>query len=231
VNGLNQYTAAGPASFLYDSNGNLISDGSSSYVYDSENRLVSASGAKTASLAYDPLGRLWQTTGGSSGTTRFVYDGDRLVEEYDGAGNRPRVYVHGSGADEPLMLYELAGGPVHRYYHSDHQGSIVAVADDDGNALAINGYDPWGIPNAGNQGRFGYTGQAWIGELGLWWPASTRRRRGRSCRPILRPARAAGRGVERRGGVQRPFFCLCLSRSRTMLPSPSGNSPIRRATS
>ncbi|HEX8467655.1 MAG TPA: RHS repeat-associated core domain-containing protein [Allosphingosinicella sp.] len=169
VNGLNQYTAAGPASFLYDSNGNLISDGSSSYVYDSENRLVSASGAKTASLAYDPLGRLWQTSGGSSGITRFVYDGDRLAEEYDGAGNRPRVYVHGSGADEPLMLYELAGGPVHRFYHSDHQGSIVALVDDDGNALAINGYDSWGIPNAGNQGRFGYTGQAWIAELGMYY--------------------------------------------------------------
>jgi hypothetical protein len=29
----------------------------------------------------------------------------------------------------------------------------------------------------------------------------------------------------------RPFFCRCLSRSRTMLPSPSGSRPIRRATS
>jgi hypothetical protein len=29
----------------------------------------------------------------------------------------------------------------------------------------------------------------------------------------------------------RPFFCLCLSRSRTMLPSPSGIRPMRRATS
>ena len=58
VNGLNQYTAAGPASFAYDANGNLTNDGSTAFVYDSENRLVSASGAKTAALAYDPLGRL-----------------------------------------------------------------------------------------------------------------------------------------------------------------------------
>ena len=42
VNGLNQYTAAGPATFAYDANGNLRSDGSNSYVYDAENRLVSA---------------------------------------------------------------------------------------------------------------------------------------------------------------------------------------------
>jgi RHS repeat-associated protein len=168
ANGLNQYTAAGPASFTYDANGNLTSDGSTSFVYDAENRLVSASGAKSALLAYDPLGRLWQTSG-PAGTSRFVYDGDDLVEEYDGGGGRRRVYVHGPGADEPLVLYELTGGPVHRFYHTDHQGSIVALADDYGNALAINGYDAWGIPNAGNQGRFGYTGQAWVPELGLWY--------------------------------------------------------------
>jgi len=63
VNGLNQYTAAGPASFDYDANGNLKTDGTSSYVYDSENRLVSASGAKNASVACDPLGRCGRRAG------------------------------------------------------------------------------------------------------------------------------------------------------------------------
>ncbi|HEX8239200.1 MAG TPA: RHS repeat-associated core domain-containing protein [Allosphingosinicella sp.] len=175
VNGLNQYTATlsngtPSATFDYDANGNLKSDGSSAYVYDSENRLVSASGLKNASLAYDPLGRLWQTSGaGGAGLLRFVYDGERVVEEYDAAGNRPRVYVHGVGVDEPLVLYEMTGGPVHRFYHTDHQGSVVALADDYGNALAINGYDAWGIPNGANAGRLGYTGQAWIAELGMYY--------------------------------------------------------------
>jgi YD repeat-containing protein len=44
VNGLNQYTAAGPSSFAYDANGNLTSDGTTSFVYDVENRLVSYHG-------------------------------------------------------------------------------------------------------------------------------------------------------------------------------------------
>jgi RHS repeat-associated protein len=35
--------------------------------------------------------------------------------------------------------------------------------------VAINGYDEYGIPNATNQGRFGYTGQIWLPELGLWY--------------------------------------------------------------
>jgi RHS repeat-associated protein len=165
VNGLNQYTAAGPATFLYDANGNLRSDGSTSYVYDAENRLVSASGATSATLAYDPLGRLFQVSG-TSGATQFLYDGGALVAEYDGAGARTHVYVHGPGADTPLVWFPGTG--VGRALHADHQGSIVAAATLSGSFLAINGYDTWGIPNAGNLGRFGYTGQAWLAELGMW---------------------------------------------------------------
>jgi RHS repeat-associated protein len=167
VNGLNQYTAAGGATFTYDVNGNLTSDGTNSYVYDAENRLVSRLGG--VSLAYDPLGRLWQVTSPTS-LTRFLYDGDRLTIEYDGFGSVLRSYVHGAGPDEPLVWYEAAGGATwRRYLHTDHQGSIIAVADQNGNPLAINAYDSWGIPNSSNLGRFGYIGQAWLPELGMWY--------------------------------------------------------------
>jgi RHS repeat-associated protein len=46
---------------------------------------------------------------------------------------------------------------------------VIAVTDDAGNPVAINGYDAWGIPNATNGGRFQYTGQAWLPELGLYY--------------------------------------------------------------
>ena len=85
VNGLNQYLSAGGAAVTHDLNGNMTSDGATTFAYDVENRLVSASGAKNAALAYDPLGRLWQVTSGGA-TTRFLYDGDRLLEERDVAG-------------------------------------------------------------------------------------------------------------------------------------------------
>ena len=48
--------------------------------------------------------------------------------------------------------------------------------------------------------------------------------------PPMRPGRPLRPDPDRRPG-QRPFFCRCLSRSRTMLPSPSGIRPRRRATS
>jgi len=46
-----------------------------------------------------------------------------------------------------------------------------------GNPIAINAYDeygvakpdPYGTPGAGNTGRFQYTGQAWIPELGMYY--------------------------------------------------------------
>ncbi len=129
-----------------------------------------ASGATNATLSYDPLGRLWQVSGGA-GTTRFVYDGDRLVAEYNGAGSLLRRYVHGPGVDEPVVWYEGAGvgAANRRYTHTDHQGSVIAVSDAAGTVLGVNRYDPYGVPSAGNIGRFAYTGQTRIDELGLYY--------------------------------------------------------------
>lgn len=166
VNGLNQYTSAGPASFTYDANGNLTSDGTSAYVYDVENRLVSGPGG--ASLVWDPLGRLFESSSTSLSATRYLYDGDALVAEYNAAGTLLRRYVHGDGADNPLVWYEGAGTTAPQYLYSDHQGSIVAVTDSSGAVTSVNGYDEYGIPNAANAGRFQYTGQAWLPELGMY---------------------------------------------------------------
>ncbi len=74
-----------------------------------ENRLVKATGATTVNLAYDPLGRLFQTSGGSAGTTRFHYDGDELVGEYDSSNAMIRRYVHGRGVDDPVPFLAVGG--------------------------------------------------------------------------------------------------------------------------
>lgn len=169
VNGLNQYTLVGVAPHGYDANGNLTSDGAATYIYDVENRLISVSGPVTLALAYDPLGRLSQTSGGSVGTTRFLYDGDALVAEYDGNGVLQRRYVHGPGVDEPLVWYEGSSLAGRRILRGDLQGSIVAVADANGAEVATNTYDEYGLPGAGNRGRFAYTGQASIPEIGMYY--------------------------------------------------------------
>jgi len=168
VNGLNQYSAAGPAQFSYDSTGNLTGDGGTIFTYDAENRLVAASGARVAQLEYDPLGRLVQVTNAAGDATTFLYDGDELVAEYIGS-TMQRRYVHGTSADDPLVMYEgNAIGTNRRSLIANHQGSIIAVADANGAVSAVNTYDSWGIPGAGNAGRFQFTGQAWLPEIGMY---------------------------------------------------------------
>jgi RHS repeat-associated protein len=175
VNGLNQYTTAGSASFTYDGNGNLTADGTNTYTYDVENRLVQAvGGGKTTNLTYDPLGRLYQVDQGSPATTtRFLYDGDALVVEYNSSNAVTNRYVHGSNAaaDDPLVWYQGSNLNTVRYLHADHLGSIVAIASSNGNSYATNTYDEYGINGSRNNSteRFGYTGQAYISELGMYY--------------------------------------------------------------
>ena len=84
-------------------------------------------------------------------------------------------YVHGAGADVPQIWYTGAGLAQRRFLHGDERGSIVLVADAAGNPIAINRYDEYGIPATDangaptNTGRFQYTGQIWLAELGLYY--------------------------------------------------------------
>jgi RHS repeat-associated protein len=73
--------------------------------------------------------------------------------------------------DEPVVWYEGSGvgSANRRYLHTDHQGSVVAIADAAGTVVGVNRYDPYGVPSAGNLGRYGYTWQTRIDELGLYY--------------------------------------------------------------
>jgi RHS repeat-associated protein len=164
ANGLNQYTNAGALALGYDGRGNLINSGGVGYSYSSENHLLSG---PNVALSYDPIGRLFQTNG--SVTTRFLYAGHQLTGEYDGSGNLLRRYVHGTGSDEPMIWYEGTGASDRRFFHADERGSIVASSNSGGNAFQVNSYDEYGIPGSSNGGRFQYTGQTWIPELGMYY--------------------------------------------------------------
>lgn len=168
ANGLNQLTSAGATSLGYDARGNLTSSGSNTYTYSSENQLKSGPGSAT--LGYDPLGRLYETVGGGV-TTRFQYDGANLIAEYNGSNAVQRRYVHGPGIDNPIVWYEgsAISGTTRRFLMADERGSIISVTDSSNVTLNINAYDEYGIPATTNGGRFGYTGQTWLPEIGMWY--------------------------------------------------------------
>ena len=168
-NALNQYTTAAGVAITHDANGNLSGDGTWTYGYDLDNRLTSASRAGlAATLAYDTDGRLRQTTIGGV-VTNLLYDGNRLLAEYDAAGNLLRRYVHGPGVDDPLVWYEGAGTTAKSWLYKDHAGSVLATATSAGTSTATLTYGPYGEPNVTTGVRFRYTGQQLLGPLNLYY--------------------------------------------------------------
>jgi RHS repeat-associated protein len=177
VNGLNQMTSAAGTAIGYDLRGNMLADGAKSYCYDLLNNLTSVwsgaincaspTGTATAALAYDPTGRLWRMTAGAT-TTTFLYAGSSLVAELNAQGAVLRRYVPGPAVDEYAIWYEGSGTSDRRLLLRDAQGSVNTVTSSAGTILAVNTYDEYGIPAAGNLGRIQYTGQLWLPEVGLY---------------------------------------------------------------
>ena len=173
INNLNQVTQTvsnpgGTTTFGYDSNGNLTSDGSNAFTYDAENHLTAVN---SNTLAYDPGGRIASLTA-SGVTTAFAYDSLNMLAEYGGS-NLTKRYVFGPGVDAPIVAYDSSSN--RSWLYSDERGSIVASADASKNVLYTNKYDEYGSPpvdangNNLNTGRFQYTGQMWLPQVGLYY--------------------------------------------------------------
>ncbi|HET7709725.1 MAG TPA: RHS repeat-associated core domain-containing protein [Sphingomicrobium sp.] len=117
--------------------------------------------------------RLYQLTSGGA-VRKFLYaPGDsglpEAVSEYDGSGTLLAHHAFGPGPDEPLLWWDGGAGFALRSLHADERGSIVAVGNGSGGTAAINSYDEFGRPGAGNAGRMQYTGQLWLPEIGVYY--------------------------------------------------------------
>jgi RHS repeat-associated protein len=166
--GLNRYASVEGVSFTYDGRQNLTDDGPRTFAYDLENRLLEVSGSASMTLQYDPLGRLRTTTAGAT-TTTFLYAGDQLVAEYNGAALNDR-YAFGAGVDRPIVWYETDDFSDRNWLHADELGSVIATSDDAGVAT-IYSYGPYGEPDVVNGWagvRFRYTGQIMLPQAQLY---------------------------------------------------------------
>lgn len=164
---VNKYPTVGGVAFAYDGNKNLTSDGTWTFSYDTENHLLSAvSGGVTASYTYDPYQRQSQKTV-SGVKTQFIYDGLNLIATYDGSGNLQNRYVHGPGMDEPAI--QVTAGGVLSYFHMDFQNSVVGITNNSGSLSNTFAYGPFGESTALSGTLFGYTGQRYDAETGLYY--------------------------------------------------------------
>ncbi|MFQ5857791.1 MAG: RHS repeat domain-containing protein [Anaerolineae bacterium] len=145
--------------FSYDANGNLVEQISKAngdrtvYTYNVENQLIrvekftvpgGVSPVTTAAYRYDSLGRRITkevTQAGTTVVTRYVYDNEDILLEFDGSNLLQARYTHGPGIDEPLIM--LRGGQSF-FYHADGLGSIWDLTDTAGTAIRSYTYDSFG---------------------------------------------------------------------------------------
>jgi len=134
------------------------------------------------SAAYDYLGRRVAKTvyGSPNVVTKYAYDGDHIIAEYDGSGTLRRKFIYGPGIDEPICLIEVADNNAVYYYHLDGLGSVVALSHVNRVLVERYTYDVFGRPTIrdangteiedsafGNPYRF--TGRAWDAETALYY--------------------------------------------------------------
>jgi RHS repeat-associated protein len=176
-NSSNELTATTSSSYTFDYNGSTVSKtdstGTTDYIWDYENRLASvslAASAGTVSFKYDAFGRRIQkafTSGGTTTTTNYLYDGDHDVQEMDASGSILARYASGQKTDEPLAENRSS---TTSYYELDGAGSVTSLTNVSGAIEDGYTYDSFGklVASMGSvTNPFRYTSRDFDSETGL----------------------------------------------------------------
>ncbi len=170
----NQLDSNSATTYTYDNYGNLSTktDGGYlfTYIHDGENRLTRVdikklvSGVLTSySYLYDPFGRRI-----GKGSTRYVYDGDNILYEYNSNNVLMKRYVNGPGIDNALAYADQYGAGY--YYIKDGIGSVTKRYAPPTSIISFN-YDSFGKVklSRGDTLTHGFTGRQYDEETGLYY--------------------------------------------------------------
>jgi RHS repeat-associated protein len=151
----------------FDANGNLTNLGGASsasptiYAYDAENQLtnVTMAGQWREDYVYDGLNRrritrqcIWQSgVWLLTNEVRFIYDGNVVIQEWDGNNVAQVTYTRGLDLSGSLQgaggiggLLARADGNGSTFYHADGNGNITSLMDANQYMIARYLYDPFG---------------------------------------------------------------------------------------
>ena len=172
ANWRDKLTAVNGSTIRYDAIGNPLSDGTWTYTWQN--------------------GRQLQKMQKAGVTAEFVYNADGLRVQKMVNGVATKYTLHGknvvhmtSGTDELHFFYDAQNRPAVVVYNGTAyayvkslQGDIVAILDENGNAVVSYGYDAWGMPlwctgelaeTLGKVQPFRYRGYVFDEETGLYY--------------------------------------------------------------
>jgi RHS repeat-associated protein len=186
TNNLNEYTAVGGTTHVWDANGNLTDNGTFTFKYDYKNLIVQvkkkSDGSTVASYRYDALGRRVEKNTGD--VERYIRStvlepGDQenishVVAVYDDSNVWLQNFVWNDEADGIQMLeqadvldYDSDGNTTEvtrSFYHRNALGSVMVITDLNEVAAVGYRYDPYGkvtITRGGTPQTSDPLGQHW----------------------------------------------------------------------
>ena len=172
ANWRDKLTAVNGSTICYDAIGNPLNDGTWTYTWQN--------------------GRQLQKMQKAGVTVEFVYNADGLRVQKTVNGVATKYTLHGknivhmtSGTDELHFFYDAQNRPAVVVYNGTAyayvkslQGDVVAILDENGNAVVSYGYDAWGAPlwctgelaeTLGKVQPFRYRGYVFDEETGLYY--------------------------------------------------------------
>jgi RHS repeat-associated protein len=183
----NRVTVYGDRRYTYDVHGRVVRKtiGSHTVVelrWDEAHQLVEShvrgnAGEQRTRYVYDAFGRRVAKIG-ASGTTRYLWDGLKLLQETD--AHERRIFVHEPNDDVPLAQVVMGTGENEQarvlYYHCDQVGLPRELTDSDGRVTWAADFHGWGALRA-DQGLgvpqpLRYQGQYFDRETGLHYNLS-----------------------------------------------------------
>lgn len=165
TNELNEYSAVGATSPIYDEDGNLLNDGIRTLAYNAENQLksVTIAGVSMATYEYDYLGRrvrksvaMLDASGGNYATTSVCFGWNKIEERKSvGAQTAPTCFVWGldvsqsrdgaGGIGGLIVAVDGTGDGVAQLFAYDGNGNVSqSLAAIDGSVVARYEYDAFG---------------------------------------------------------------------------------------
>jgi RHS repeat-associated protein len=150
----NRLANVNDATYTYDANGNLRSDGVNDYTYDPANRLTSVFGpSSSVTYAYNGLGdRLSQNVNGVN--TNYTLDLNAGLTQVLSDGTTSYTYGLGRISQSSNSTAE--------YFLSDALGSVRQLTDSTGAVTYAAAYDPYGAvtqTSGAGQTVYGFTGE------------------------------------------------------------------------